>query len=114
MRNPNPIKKIYLTLVLFAASLSAVNSQDLHFSQFFEAPLLRNPALAGIFTGDYRIQGVYRDQWNSFTNATEQDHSTASINYPWAAPTIILRSVYRFYMIRPAVQDLHPHRFFLP
>ena len=44
-------------------------TQDLHFSQFFEAPLLRNPALAGIFTGDIRVQGIYRDQWNSFTNA---------------------------------------------
>lgn len=43
--------------------------QDIHFSQFFEAPLLRNPSLAGIFTGDIRVQGVYRDQWKSFTNA---------------------------------------------
>jgi type IX secretion system PorP/SprF family membrane protein len=43
-------------------------AQDLHFSQFFEAPMLRNPGLAGIFNGDYRIQGVYRDQWNSVTN----------------------------------------------
>lgn len=44
-------------------------SQDIHFSQFFEAPLLRNPSLAGIFAGDIRVQGVYRDQWKSFTNA---------------------------------------------
>jgi type IX secretion system PorP/SprF family membrane protein len=44
-------------------------AQDIHFSQFFEAPLLRNPSLAGIFTGDVRVQGVYRDQWKSFTDA---------------------------------------------
>jgi type IX secretion system PorP/SprF family membrane protein len=43
------------------------NGQDVHFSQFFEAPLWRNPALAGIFTGDIRFQGVYRTQWGSVT-----------------------------------------------
>src|SRR5579863_3685060 len=59
------------TIVLFITVMSIVESgvaQDLHFSQFFEAPMLRNPGLAGIFDGDYRIQGVYRDQWNSVTN----------------------------------------------
>ncbi len=43
------------------------SAQDIHFSQFFETPLLRNPALAGIFSGDFRIQAVYRNQWNSVT-----------------------------------------------
>jgi type IX secretion system PorP/SprF family membrane protein len=82
MRNPNPIKKICLTLVVLAISLATAYAQDLHFSQFFEAPLLRNPALAGIFTGDYRIQGVYRDQWNSFTNA----YKTGSFNGEYKLP----------------------------
>src|SRR6187549_3155893 len=56
--------------------------QDLHFSQFFEAPLLRNPSLAGIFTGDIRVQGVYRDQWNSVTNA----YRTGSLNAEYKMP----------------------------
>lgn len=42
-------------------------AQDIHFSQFYELPMLRNPALAGIFTGDIRISGVYRNQWQSVT-----------------------------------------------
>lgn len=42
-------------------------AQDIHLSQFYETPILRNPALAGIFTGDYRIEAVYRNQWNSVT-----------------------------------------------
>lgn len=42
--------------------------QDLHFSQFYEAPLIRNPALAGLFEGDVRAQMVYRNQWGSVTN----------------------------------------------
>jgi len=68
-------KKAVVGLVLIVSMLAG-QAQDLHFSQFFEAPLLRNPSLAGIFTGDYRIQGVYRDQWNSFTNA----YRTGSFN----------------------------------
>jgi type IX secretion system PorP/SprF family membrane protein len=59
---------VFLSAVLFA--------QDIHFSQFFEAPLLRNPSLAGLYTGDVRVQGVYRDQWNSVTNA----YKTGSLN----------------------------------
>ena len=58
------------------------SSQDIHFSQFFEAPLLRNPSLAGIFTGDIRVQGVYRDQWNSVTNA----YKTGSLNAEYKMP----------------------------
>jgi type IX secretion system PorP/SprF family membrane protein len=41
------------------------NAQDIHLSQFSNTPLLRNPALAGIFTGDTRFQAVYRNQWQS-------------------------------------------------
>ncbi|MEO8768603.1 MAG: PorP/SprF family type IX secretion system membrane protein [Ferruginibacter sp.] len=56
----------FLVLVLIVSSQNAT-SQDIHFSQIFETPLLRNPALAGLFTGDVRIQSVYRSQWNSVT-----------------------------------------------
>ena len=44
-----------LALLLLAGSRE-VYSQDVHFSQFFEAPLWRNPSLAGIFKGDIRVQ----------------------------------------------------------
>jgi type IX secretion system PorP/SprF family membrane protein len=60
----------------------AIKAQDIHFSQFFEAPLLRNPSLAGIFEGDIRVQGVYRDQWNSVTNA----YRTGSFNAEYKMP----------------------------
>ena len=51
------------------ASLTLTSSfaQDHHFSQFHETPMLRNPSLAGLFTGDVRVQGVYRNQWNSIS-----------------------------------------------
>jgi type IX secretion system PorP/SprF family membrane protein len=68
-----------ITMCLF---LCRAFSQDIHFSQFFEAPLLRNPSLAGIFTGDIRVQGVYRDQWRSFTNAYRSGSFNAEYKMP--------------------------------
>lgn len=65
-----------MTGIIFLVPGIAATCQDVHFSQFFEAPLWRNPSLAGIFKGDIRVQGVYRDQWNSITDA----YRTASIN----------------------------------
>ena len=59
-----------------------LRAQDVHFSQFFEAPLWRNPSLAGIFNGDVRVQAVYRDQWNSITNA----YKTGSLNAEYKIP----------------------------
>jgi type IX secretion system PorP/SprF family membrane protein len=66
---------------LLVLTTSAARAQDIHFSQFYETPLLRNPSLAGIFTGDYRVQTVFRDQWNSFTNAYRT--GSASGEYKW-------------------------------
>lgn len=50
-----------------ACQSAGVFGQDHHFSQFYEAPMLRNPSLAGLFNGDVRVQGVYRNQWNSIS-----------------------------------------------
>lgn len=40
-------------------------AQDLHYSQFYNAPLNVNPANTGIFNGDRRFMGSYKDQWRS-------------------------------------------------
>jgi len=74
-------KKFVLCFAILGIALASY-SQDLHFSQFFEAPLLRNPSLAGIFSGDYRVQGVYRDQWNSVTDG----YRTGSFNAEYKMP----------------------------
>lgn len=75
------MKKHIAHIVVLLLLTAPACAQDIHFSQFFETPLLRNPALAGIFTGDYRIQAVFRDQWNSLSNA----YRTGSLNgeYKW-------------------------------
>ncbi len=41
------------------------HAQDLHFSQFYAAPLTLNPAQTGFFDGQYRIGANYRNQWRS-------------------------------------------------
>src|SRR5205814_6882082 len=78
------MKTLLRSIIIISAFLHIENAkaQDIHFSQFFEAPLLRNPSLAGIFTGDIRVQGVYRDQWNSFTNG----YRTGSFNAEYKMP----------------------------
>ena len=60
--------KYYLLFIsVFATQL--VRAQDLHFSQYFNAPLLINPANTG-FNPDYdfRIGGNYRNQWAAISN----------------------------------------------
>jgi type IX secretion system PorP/SprF family membrane protein len=74
-------KGFFCIVITFTISVSGY-SQDIHFSQFFETPLLRNPALAGIFTGDLRVQGVYRTQWGSVT----VPYQTGSINAEYKLP----------------------------
>jgi type IX secretion system PorP/SprF family membrane protein len=73
---------VFFVLVLLCSTISNVNAQDIHFSQFFETPLLRNPGLAGIFKGDFRVQMVYRDQWRSVTDG----YKTGSLNGEYKLP----------------------------
>ncbi|MEO6134173.1 MAG: PorP/SprF family type IX secretion system membrane protein [Ginsengibacter sp.] len=52
-------------------------SQDLHFSQFFNNPLLTNPANTGFIPdADYRIGGSYRNQ---FSNIMAVPYKTMSL-----------------------------------
>lgn len=79
MKTPNK-KNLLVAITMFLAG--TVIAQDIHFSQFYETPLYRNPALAGIVTGDVRVQMVYRTQWNSVSNA----YKTGSVNAEYKVP----------------------------
>ncbi|MBK7561910.1 MAG: PorP/SprF family type IX secretion system membrane protein [Chitinophagaceae bacterium] len=65
------MKRIKNLIMFSACALCIVPcafSQDLHFSQFFNAPLLTNPANTGFIPdGDYRLGVNYRNQWASIT-----------------------------------------------
>jgi len=76
------MKNFLLACMAMLACVLSARGQDPHFSQFFEAPLLRNPALAGLFAGDVRIQGVYRSQWASVTTP----YQTGSFNGEYKQP----------------------------
>lgn len=71
-----------ITVLLLFCCVFKAEGQDPHFSQFFEAPLLRNPSLAGLFAGDVRVQTVYRNQWQSITTP----YQTGSINFEYKQP----------------------------
>src|SRR6202012_1123067 len=58
--------KILSASVALGAGLTA-NAQDIHFSQFYENAILQNPALTGIFSGDYKVGVDCRTQWTDLS-----------------------------------------------
>lgn len=60
-------EKILLSFVVFFIIANGHGyAQDLHFSQWFNAPLITNPANTGFIPdADYRLGANYRDQWSS-------------------------------------------------
>ena len=63
-------KKILAITVLNVMFAMTTQAQDLHFSQFFNSPLLTNPANTGFLPdADYRLGANYRNQWSSVLSA---------------------------------------------
>jgi type IX secretion system PorP/SprF family membrane protein len=56
---------LLLLLPFFCVNSNIGFAQDINFSQFYELPLLRNPALAGIYKGDCRFTSAFRNQWQT-------------------------------------------------
>jgi hypothetical protein len=55
----------------------AAEGQDLHFSQWFNSPLLTNPANTGFIPdADYRIGANYRNQWSAIM---QEPYKTMSV-----------------------------------
>jgi type IX secretion system PorP/SprF family membrane protein len=62
------MKKLLTITAALLLSGGALRAQDIHFSQFYENSILRNPGLTGIFSGDYKAGVNYRTQWGSIAN----------------------------------------------
>lgn len=58
------MNRLFYISVLLLLSINGL-AQDIHFSQFYNAPLQTNPARTGIFGGDVRFVGNFRQQWAS-------------------------------------------------
>ncbi|MEX0813807.1 MAG: PorP/SprF family type IX secretion system membrane protein [Chitinophagales bacterium] len=54
-------------VVLFFAVLTVLGlkAQDPHFSQYSMMPIYLNPAMTGVYSGNYRVNALYRSQWQS-------------------------------------------------
>jgi type IX secretion system PorP/SprF family membrane protein len=57
------LRIIAVFIVCLPLCKSTLQGQDASFSQYYAAPLMLNPSLTGLFDGNYRLQGIYRDQW---------------------------------------------------
>src|SRR6476659_5043399 len=77
----NNYKPVLLIYIL--SQCGTINyAQDISFSQFYDQPLLRNPALAGIFTGDIRFTASYRNQWQTVTVPYRTFGLSSEIKFP--------------------------------
>src|SRR5258705_14000266 len=63
------IMRIRIVILIFFIQVAGSNilkAQDLHFSQFFNNPLLTNPANTGFIPdADYRLGASYRNQYSN-------------------------------------------------
>lgn len=77
------MKRVYLKYLIISIFLSVqfvtAKSQDIIYSQFYNAPGYLNPALSGEFEGDIRFNMIYRSQWTKIQGALES--YTFSVDY---------------------------------
>lgn len=82
------MKKLYpFICVPFVAVIAALfadpaSAQDVHFSQFYEAQLYQNPALAGLYKGDVHLQAMFRDQWTSVSTPFQTGYLSGEYKIP--------------------------------
>ncbi len=62
------LKAIGIGIMTLVLGFSA-KAQDVHFSQYYYAPMNLNPAMTGVFSGKYRMGLNYRDQWGNINDA---------------------------------------------
>ena len=75
------MKKYYSGIITGFLLLTGYNSgdcQDVHFSQYYQTPLIINPALTGVFSGDQRGIINYRNQLTDFAPFTTYSLSVDS------------------------------------
>ena len=79
------VKKMFKSLLgLLLVATTTVQAQDPHISQFYAAPTHLNPAMTGLFNGNYRATSLYRSQWGEVL----QGEQVGSFRTIWAGADI--------------------------
>ncbi len=83
IRNTMSSCRLYILLLVGLLLLPTKSrSQDSHFSQIYELPILLNPARTGFFKDNYRLAGIYRSQWKEITQPFKTISGTIDLNIP--------------------------------
>ena len=70
------LRQITVAGCCIIGSVVKVAGQDLHFSQWFNSPLMTNPANTGFIPdADYRLGANYRNQWSTVMSVPYQTMS---------------------------------------
>jgi type IX secretion system PorP/SprF family membrane protein len=72
--------KLAICASMLTWSGTGIAQVDPHFSQYYVYPSWLNPALTGAFDGNYRVAGIYRNQWNSIVSPYSTPGISADFN----------------------------------
>lgn len=73
------MRTLFTPVLFLFLSVSLLNGQDIHFSQFYMSPLNLNPAMTGVMNCTDRVTMVYRNQWASVMRSNA--FNTAGVSY---------------------------------
>lgn len=77
-------KNLLFMLLLGLTMSQTALAQDIHFSQFYMAPLQLNPAMTGVMNCSHRVMGNYRNQWASVLRSNA--YNTYNVSYDQRIP----------------------------
>ena len=75
------LTKIVIVNITFYILHFTSFAQDIHFSQFYQTPLLLNPALTGNFNGDQRVIVNHKDQWKTMSSSSSSAYRTSFLSF---------------------------------
>ncbi len=70
-------QKLSLSLAFCVTAVGSALAQDARFSQYYAAPMRLNPAMTGVFEGNWRVGANYRTQYGSILGNA---YNTYSVN----------------------------------
>lgn len=90
------VNLLLLMLTVFCAGHEVKAQVDPHFTQYYVHPSWLNPALTGLFDGDYRASAIYRNQWGNiaspYATIGASLEATTNKNTNWGVNVVNQRS----------------------